>query len=167
MNMTASNKGFELHSAIFELIFQKSMDGLLLINSESGKILAVNEAVEKLLNMSAGQIVGSHFSELFPDSTQGQEEALERIKAYGSVIVTEYPTSTGCAQTMDVTATMIPWKKNDQLILAPLRDAGERIAAEKEREKLISDLQEELGKIKTLRGLLPICSHCNKIRNDP
>ncbi len=35
-----------------------------------------------------------------------------------------------------------------------------------EKEKLISELQEALKEIKTLRGFLPICSFCKKIRND-
>ena len=37
---------------------------------------------------------------------------------------------------------------------------------EEEREKLIHELQEALANIKTLRGLLPICSYCKKIRDD-
>lgn len=35
-----------------------------------------------------------------------------------------------------------------------------------EREELILELREALAKVKTLRGLLPVCSVCNKIRND-
>jgi hypothetical protein len=38
--------------------------------------------------------------------------------------------------------------------------------AEQEREELITQLQEAVGNAKTLSGLLPICSHCKKIRND-
>jgi hypothetical protein len=37
---------------------------------------------------------------------------------------------------------------------------------EGEREKLIRELQDSLVKIKTLRGLLPICASCKKIRDD-
>lgn len=33
-------------------------------------------------------------------------------------------------------------------------------------EKLIQNLQEALRQVKTLRGLVPICSHCKKIRDD-
>ena len=36
----------------------------------------------------------------------------------------------------------------------------------KEKEKLIGELQEALAKVKTLSGLLPICSSCKKIRDD-
>jgi PAS domain S-box-containing protein len=45
-------------------------------------------------------------------------------------------------------------------------DITDRKLAEEEREKLILELQEALAKIKTLTGLLPICSSCKKIRND-
>ncbi|MCD4677329.1 MAG: PAS domain-containing protein, partial [Desulfobacula sp.] len=45
-------------------------------------------------------------------------------------------------------------------------DITERKKAEKGREKLIKALQEALENIKTLSGLLPICAHCKKIRDD-
>jgi PAS domain S-box-containing protein len=47
-----------------------------------------------------------------------------------------------------------------------IRDITERKGAEEEREKLIHELQEALANIKTLHGLLPICSYCKKIRDD-
>ena len=43
---------------------------------------------------------------------------------------------------------------------------SKRKQAEKEREKLIAELQDAAAKIKTLGGLLPICSNCKKIRDD-
>ena len=46
------------------------------------------------------------------------------------------------------------------------RDITERKLAQEEREKLISKLQEALDNIKTLKGLLPICANCKKIRDD-
>jgi len=46
------------------------------------------------------------------------------------------------------------------------REMDERKRVEKEREKLIHELQEALDKVKTLSGLLPICSSCKKIRDD-
>jgi CheY-like chemotaxis protein len=38
--------------------------------------------------------------------------------------------------------------------------------AERERIRLIAQLQEALAKVKTLSGLLPICACCKKIRDD-
>ena len=40
------------------------------------------------------------------------------------------------------------------------------LMAERERDRLIHELQKALSKIKTLSGLLPICSYCKKIRDD-
>jgi hypothetical protein len=50
-----------------------------------------------------------------------------------------------------------------------LREADERRkrqAAEAEQQRLIEELTEALAKVKTLSGLLPICSSCKKIRDD-
>ncbi|MBN1483875.1 MAG: response regulator [Chloroflexia bacterium] len=52
------------------------------------------------------------------------------------------------------------------LLLRSLHYAIERKKAEREREELIRQLQEALRRIKQLRGMLPICAHCKKIRND-
>ncbi|MCD6287823.1 MAG: GAF domain-containing protein [Candidatus Hydrogenedentes bacterium] len=41
-----------------------------------------------------------------------------------------------------------------------------RKRAEEERERLIEELQDALARIKTLRGLIPICASCKKIRDD-
>ncbi len=46
------------------------------------------------------------------------------------------------------------------------KDITERKKAEQEREKLIGDLQDALAEIKTLKGIIPICSFCKNIRND-
>ena len=53
----------------------------------------------------------------------------------------------------------------DQLLLH-IRRAFEKQQAEEEREKLVRELQEALDKIKTLRGIIPICASCKKIRDD-
>lgn len=46
------------------------------------------------------------------------------------------------------------------------RDITARKEAERERERLIAALEDALAHIKTLRGLLPICASCKKIRDD-
>ena len=54
-------------------------------------------------------------------------------------------------------------------VMRALREAEERMKrreAEAERERLIEELKEALAKVKTLTGLLPICSSCKKIRDD-
>ena len=46
------------------------------------------------------------------------------------------------------------------------QDITERKQKEKDREQLIHRLETALAKVDTLSGLLPICAHCKKIRND-
>ncbi len=46
------------------------------------------------------------------------------------------------------------------------RNISERKAAEAERERLISQLQAALGKVKQMEGILPICSFCKRIRDE-
>ena len=55
---------------------------------------------------------------------------------------------------------------NIRASVTAFRDITEQKQTEKEKEKLISDLQEALATIKTLHGILPICASCKKIRDD-
>ncbi len=45
-------------------------------------------------------------------------------------------------------------------------EINQRRKAEADKEKVIDDLERALNEIKTLEGILPICSSCKKIRND-
>ena len=47
-----------------------------------------------------------------------------------------------------------------------VRDVTGRQLLEVEREKLIAGLREAFDKIKTLKGLIPVCAWCRKARND-
>jgi PAS domain S-box-containing protein len=47
-----------------------------------------------------------------------------------------------------------------------LQNVSQRVRFEKARENLITELQETLAKVKTLSGLLPICTACKQIRDD-
>jgi hypothetical protein len=46
------------------------------------------------------------------------------------------------------------------------RDITARVLAAEERERLIRDLQTALAEVRTLSGLVPICSWCKRIRDD-
>ena len=47
-----------------------------------------------------------------------------------------------------------------------ISDITWRKQAESQRERLIDELQTALSEVKTLRGIIPICSNCKKIRDD-
>jgi PAS domain S-box-containing protein len=54
----------------------------------------------------------------------------------------------------------------DLLIRGTLQDITDRNRAQVDRELLIGELQNALAHIKTLRGLIPICASCKRIRDD-
>jgi DNA-binding NtrC family response regulator len=61
---------------------------------------------------------------------------------------------------------LVKGQVDGNLLIRSMRYAIERKKLEIEKEKMIVELQDALAKIKTLRGLLPICSFCKKIRDD-
>lgn len=54
----------------------------------------------------------------------------------------------------------------EMTVLEVSRNVTARVQAEKEKEQLIKELESALKDVKKLSGLLPICSHCKKIRDD-
>ena len=54
-------------------------------------------------------------------------------------------------------------KKNHDLLTEEIK---QRKTAEKEQEKLIAKLEQASLEIKSLQGIIPICSNCKKIRDD-
>lgn len=61
-----------------------------------------------------------------------------------------------------------PYHRDGRLagFIGVARDITSRVHLEGERENLIAELQQALNNIKTLKGLLPICSSCKKVRDD-
>jgi GAF domain-containing protein len=64
-------------------------------------------------------------------------------------------------------------RQPDDPLLQTMTDMGikigqfiERRQGEAQRERLVQELQEAMGRIKILRGLIPICASCKKIRDD-
>ena len=51
------------------------------------------------------------------------------------------------------------WRELDREVLA-------HIASEKQKDEVIDNLEKAMDEIKQLKGLLPICSNCKKIRDD-
>lgn len=53
-----------------------------------------------------------------------------------------------------------------QGIVCVAQDITGRKRAEEAKEKLIRELEDALSQVKQLKGLLPICMYCKKIRDD-
>ena len=149
-----------------EGIFHKSLDALIIIDTKSGLILNVNETTRQILGYEEGELKGKHFSTLFPLADESSKKDLaDEFNVFGTVFTQDFVRSDGSVCLLDLTATMVRWGKGEA-ILAAFRDSSERRQMEEEREKLIRELKDALANVKTLSGLLPICSSCKKIRDD-
>jgi len=113
----------------------------------------------------------THFLSTVSDEEKGQTRnecnrvgyesvALIPIRGEGGIL--------GLVHIADPEENMVPVELVTVLenVAMHLGAALSRIWAQEEREKLILELRDALDKIRTLRGLIPICASCKKIRDD-
>jgi PAS domain S-box-containing protein len=159
-------------------------DATLVIDRE-GKVIAWNHAMEAMVGVKAKDMLGKGNCEyaipfygerrpiLIDLVTQPQEEIQKRYahieKRPGGVLMGEnyIPNLKGGEfYFFGAAAPLYDQKGNLVGAIECIRDITDRKRMEEEREKLIRELQDALANIKTLHGLLPICSYCKKIRDD-
>lgn len=65
-----------------------------------------------------------------------------------------------------VLAILRQFAEIERELSAAQQEIARRRTAEAERDRVIVELRRALSEVKTLRGLLPICAHCKRIRDD-
>jgi PAS domain S-box-containing protein len=155
----------------FRQVAENAGEWIWEINPE-GLYTYASPIVEKILGYKPEELVGKkHFYDFFdPEAKEeGKKVAFASIQKResfrnflnlnlhkdGHVVYLE----TTAAPIIDKKGTLLGYRGVDT-------DVTERKRAEEEREKMILDLQDALANIKTLRGMLPICASCKKIRDD-
>ncbi len=66
----------------------------------------------------------------------------------------------------DIVTFLEPFISTYGILIEKSKVDKQRKKLEEEKEKLIKELNNAISEIKTLRGILPICSFCKKIRDD-
>lgn len=135
------------------------------------RITRFNRAFEHITGRNAGEVTGKHIELLFPEETKSHSLEYIRKTAFGEQWETlEIPIRhvDGTIRTLLWNSANIYGTDGKTLIstIAQGQDITERKRAEEEREKTIQDLQKALAEIKTLKGIVPICASCKKIRDD-
>jgi hypothetical protein len=116
---------------------------------------------ETILRKNASGIFASEEIKKFSDvkavidATRGETEEFTVFRENGDRFVVEVSSSNVSNAHGEIVGRM-----------ASFVDITERKFIEAEKERLIQKLQEALDKIKTLRGLIPICASCKNIRDD-
>ncbi len=126
--------------------------------------------VERLMGYAPEEIQNydTWTSAIHPDDREEAIRFCEESREKGGNYEFEFRVNTRNGRTlwMRNIVTVIENKGKPSMLQGVLLDITRRKEAEIEREKLITDLQDALAKIKTLKGLLPICAWCKKVRDD-
>jgi len=168
-----------------EIGTQPSGDGALVVDSEAfHKMFQNHGAIMYIVDLSTFAIVDANKAALnfygydletmltkrVPDlNTTPEPEIRAEIKravAEGrSYYVFKHRLANGEIRDIEIYANPISIQGKDYSF-SIVQDITERKQAEEERERLIAELQTALEENKTLRGIIPICSYCKKIRDD-
>jgi PAS domain S-box-containing protein len=150
-----------------------------------GRILFISNAVRQL-GYDPEELTGQFFEDIVhpDDRSKGPARFVERRVGYRSVQRLEMRLLKKNRAIQDYSLAQVTveltargkWDVPDSDISNPrkrflcsqgvARDVTEHKRMEVEREKLILELKEALLRVRTLSGLLPICSSCKKIRDD-
>ena len=161
---------FDLHAEEnkFSKAFYTSPYGIVIARLSGGVILDVNDVFLTMTGYTRNEIIGKSGFEL---SVWYRED--ECIAMVDDLM------KGGCVREKE----LLFKKKNGEVfcglassdilvinqshcILSSIIDITERKQQQFEREALIEQLQQALAEVKTLSGMLPICSSCKKIRDD-
>ncbi len=129
-------------------------------------ILKSNKAVEKQLNIPINQVVGKTCYTLVHNKTCPAGNCpMPKMLASKKRVSEEIELPDG----RWIQVTLDPIKdKSDKILWAVhiARDITHEVLMRNERKILVKELKQALGKIRTLSGLIPICSSCKNIRDD-
>jgi PAS domain S-box-containing protein len=140
-------------------LIQSIPDGFQALDQDF-RLTFMNRASEGMLELSAEKLLGKTVWDQFPELGTDVEQLLRRVMLVRAPGFCEsYYAPCGRWFSFHVS----PFREGISVLF---RDISKRRNAEGERERLIGDLQAALAHVRTLRGLIPICAWCKKIRND-
>lgn len=158
----------ELQEEKFSKAFHSSPYGIMLTRAVDGQIFEVNEGYAKMSGYLPEEMIGRTTVGLNLWLSESERGAFIREIAGGGSVRDFEATmrqKSGEFRTVLLSSEILMIHGQESL-LSTISDITFRKQAEAEREKLIGELQDALTNVKTLSGLLPICSACKKIRND-
>ncbi len=150
-----------------EHIIETIREPLLVLDFEL-RVIFANSSFFKVFNVSKNETIGKLLYHLGNNQWDIPElkELLEKIIPNNIIFndfVVQHDFNYLGKRIMYLNARKIT---NSKIILLAIEDVTERVNYENELKVKNMELQIALSEIKELRGILPICSFCKKIRND-
>jgi len=153
-----------------EKIFATISDGIL-VTDKDGHIVQVNQAFLDLLGYTEGEVIGRHPETFYPDgySPEVIPPHIEQVFLHG--FIRNYETrrrrKDGTIIDVELSISLLTDRAGEfSGMVSCVRDITERKLMERRRDRLIAELQDAIGKVRTLSGLLPICASCKRVRTD-
>jgi PAS domain-containing protein len=153
-------KLFDIMPVAHAALLERMNDGLLVMD-EKGRIVDVNLAAQAILGIGP-QAIGLSALEALPilRPSLALAEGKEDFQ-----VETPLPAADPTWYDLRISALRgRRGKLGGRMVI--LRNITERKQAENEKEWLIKELLAAMADIKVLRGLLPVCVNCRKIRDD-
>ncbi len=165
----AARKAIEAQLRVRAAALEAAHNGVAIV-ARDGNFEWVNPAFTRLTGYTSAEVVGKKPNLL----KSGQHDAAFYHELWGTVTSGKAWQGHMINRKKDGTLydeeqTITPVPDADGTIthfVAIKLDVSERLAAERERERLLGELHEALANVRTLSGFIPICAACKKIRND-
>lgn len=167
LNSRAEKQSFVAAESRYAALFNTVPVGLFRATPH-GTLLDANPAFAAILGCGREELVGRSFAELHPGKSDFSDWR-DQLEREGSVawVESRFRTVQGEIKWVEIHAKALRDPVTQEVIYeGSVEDVTRDKAAEAERDQLIERLQVALGKVRTLTGLLPICSSCKKIRDD-
>jgi len=154
----------------FRNYIKRAPDGVFIVD-ETGRYIEVNESACRITGYLKEEIERMTIRDLLAEESleDGMNHFQKLMETGAAVSDLWHKQKNGSKRLLTVNAV----KLSKTRILGFCKDITKRKRAEQalgkaaeEREKLIKELQYALDHVKTLRGLIPICAHCKKVRDD-
>jgi PAS domain S-box-containing protein len=171
---------FELNPATAADNIVSTMPDMLILSDPEGKIAATNRAATDLLGYEENDLIQKPVSAVLSGGFSGPSffaaeletnEHPETQIPMGKTLSKNFEDRLIANNSKEIPASVsVSILRNRDLAIAGYviiaRDITEQKKNESEREALIAQLKAALSNIKVLRGLLPICAGCKKIRDN-
>ena len=125
------------------------------------RFLDVNPAFERLTGLKEKDLIGKTVLEVLPGTEPYWIEKYSRVALTGNPMEFDHY-SKEIKKYFEVKAYS---PKHGQFVTV-FNDITDKKISEMDKDKLIEELKKAVNEIKTLRGIIPICSICKKIRDD-
>ena len=151
---------------LYRSLFEYNYSVMLLIDPETGAINDANPSACLFYGYTKDELIKLKITDINTRSKKEIFMEMDRAKSEKrNYFNFKHRLSNGVIKDVEVFSGPIVIGKKF-LLCSVIHDISKRKSTEKEREQLIDELQDALAEVKKLRGFLPICSSCKKIRDD-